>query len=663
MNTYRHLTNQEIEQLCQQQCSAEDWNKIEVHEKFDPQYVTSAHFSGTVKIGYFEKYHTQEGNISRHSGIHLATIHNCTIGNNTYIGRIGNYIANYTIGDDTFIENVDMLVVTEKSTFGNGVLVSPINEGGGREVPICDNLSAHFAYIMTLYRHRTQLIDRLKKIVDRYCEKIASETGFIGNNVIIRNCGCIKNIKFGDYATVKGCLTLQNGSINSNAHAPVQLGVGVIAKDFIISSGSEVTDGAMIDKCFVGQACQIGKQYSATDTLFFCNCQGFHGEAASVFAGPFTVTHHKSSLLIAGMFSFLNAGSGSNQSNHMYKLGPIHQGVVERGSKTTSDSYILWPAKIGAFTLIMGRHTTHPDTTNLPFSYLIENNSETYLVPASNLRSVGTIRDAQKWPKRDKRTDPNRLDQINFNLLSPYTIQKMIAGVDILKNLQKIAGEECSNYYYQNTRIKASSLKKGITLYEMGIWKFLGNSIIKRLEETPFKSIQEIRDRLQPDTSIGTGDWIDVAGLILPISVGKEVLQKIESGEYDDIDIINKQFSEIHRNYYTYEWTWAIDKIQLMLNKKIAEITIQDILSIVNKWKESVITLDKILYEDAKKEFTLTTQTGFGADGDEIQKQKDFESVRGQFEQNPFVIEVQNHIQRKEALGNELINRIKNITC
>ena len=100
-----------------------------------------------------------------------------------------------------------------------------------------------------------------------------------------------------------------------------------------------------------------------------------------------------------------------------------------------------------------------------------------------------------------------------------------------------------------------------------------------------------------------------------------------------------------------------------MLNKKIAEITIQDILSIVNKWKESVITLDKILYEDAKKEFTLTTQTGFGADGDEIQKQKDFESVRGQFEQNPFVIEVQNHIQRKEALGNELINRIKNITC
>lgn len=31
------------------------------------------------------------------------------------------------------------------------------------------------------------------------------------------------------------------------------------------------------------------------------------------------------------------------------------------------------------------------------------------LVPGINLRSVGTIRDAQKWPKRDKRTDPGSL--------------------------------------------------------------------------------------------------------------------------------------------------------------------------------------------------------------------------------------------------------------
>ena len=37
----------------------------------------------------------------------------------------------------------------------------------------------------------------------------------------------------------------------------------------------------------------------------------------------------------------------------------------------------------------------------------------------------------------------------------------------------------------------------------MAINKFLGNSIIKRLEETKFKSIEEIRERLKPSTEIG----------------------------------------------------------------------------------------------------------------------------------------------------------------
>ena len=235
----------------------------------------------------------------------------------------------------------------------------------------------------------------------------------------------MKNVRIGDYAYISGACRLSNGSINSNEAAPVRVGDGVICDDFILSSGSHVDDGAMLTRCFVGQACKLGHNYSASDSLFFSNCQGENGEACAIFAGPFTVTHHKSTLLIAGMFSFMNAGSGSNQSNHMYKLGPIHQGTLERGAKTTSDSYILWPARVGAFSLVMGRHVNHSDTSNLPFSYLIEQNNTTYLVPGVNLRSVGTIRDAQKWPKRDGRKDPNKLDFINYNLLSPYTVQKM----------------------------------------------------------------------------------------------------------------------------------------------------------------------------------------------------------------------------------------------
>ncbi len=233
---------------------------------------------------------------------------------------------------------------------------------------------------------------------------------------------------------------------------------------FIVCSGSIVTESTLIDKCFIGQGCVLGKHYSAENSLFFANCAGYHGEACSIFAGPYTVTHHKSTLLIAGIFSFMNAGSGSNQSNHMYKLGPIHQGIMERGSKTTSDSYLLWPARIGPFTLVMGRHYKNMDTSSLPFSYLIESNDESILVPGINLRSVGTIRDAQKWPKRDRRKDPVKIDQVNFNLLSPYTIRKMFEGRDLLRKIKSVAGEVSGSYTYNNMMIKGPSLERGIEL-------------------------------------------------------------------------------------------------------------------------------------------------------------------------------------------------------
>lgn len=427
---YRHLSADEISQLERQMCHASDWGRIMVAEDFNADYVLSARFSGDVRLGVFESEFELAGGMKKHSGLYHVTLHNVDVGDNCCIENVKNYIANYSIGHDSFIENVDIIITDGVSSFGNGVEVCVLNETGGREVMIYDRLSAQQAYVMALYRHRPELIDRLRGIASAYASSVSSSTGTIGSNVTIADTGYIKNVKIGDCCKIEGASRLKNGSINSNVSAPVHIGVGVIGDDFIISSGASIEDGVTFSRCFIGQVCKLGHNYSASDSLFFSNCQGENGEACAVFAGPFTVTHHKSSLLIAGMFSFMNAGSGSNQSNHMYKLGPIHQGIMERGAKTASDSYILWPAKIGAFSLVMGRHADHQDTSDLPFSYLIEQQGETFIAPGANLKSVGTIRDAKKWPKRDARKDPDRLDCINYNLLSPYTIRKMLNAVD-----------------------------------------------------------------------------------------------------------------------------------------------------------------------------------------------------------------------------------------
>lgn len=657
----RKLTSTEISTLESQACTCADWSKVSVAENFSTKYVKHVHFSGDIELGVFEKDITAKGGISRHSGIFHATLHNCKVGNNVFINKINCYIANYNIGDDSFIENTELIFTDGATSFGNGVEVALLNESGGREILITDQLSSHLAYIMAIYRHRSKCIERIRDIIRTYSNSMSSTVGEIGKNVKIINCGRIENMRIGDYATIEEASNLTNGSINSNQYDPVYIGQNVIAKNFIVSSGATITDASLVENSFIGQGVQIGKHFSIYDSVYFSNCQGFHGEACAIFGGPYTVTHHKSSLLIAGMFSFLNAGSGSNQSNHMYKLGPMHQGVVERGSKTTSDSYILWPAKVGAFSLVMGRHTQHSDTSSLPFSYLIENDDATFIVPGVNLKSVGTIRDAQKWPKRDRRKDPHKLDCINFNLLSPYTIQKMYAGIDVLKSLQALSGETSSTYSYQSTKITNTALRHGLQYYGMAIEKFLGNSLIKKLENTKFKSVEEVREQLAPTTPIGLGEWVDLSGLIAPKSCVSEMLNDIENGVLNTIDEINGRLSQMHSMYYEYEWTWALEKLEQKFGKPYTEFTIKDIIAQTETWRKSVVDLDNMLYEDAKKEFNLIARTGFGLDGNDETKRKDFENVRGSFDSNPFVIAVQEHIKKKSALGQELIDRISHL--
>jgi carbonic anhydrase/acetyltransferase-like protein (isoleucine patch superfamily) len=599
--------------------------------------------------------------VSIPGGILNARLHNCTIGSNVIINNIGDYIANYTIEDKVVIKNCGKISTEGISSFGNGTIVNVLNETGGRAVKIWDRLSAHEAYIIALYRHRCEAVGIVEKMIDDYSLSHSSGTGIIGHDSRIFNSGNIRNVKFGPFCNVDGAITLDEGSINSSEADPVIIGPGVIMEHFIVCSGSKVTDATLIDKCFIGQGCVLAKQYSAENSLFFANCGGYHGEACSIFAGPYTVTHHKSTLLIAGIFSFMNAGSGSNQSNHMYKLGPIHQGIMERGSKTTSDSYLLWPARIGPYTLIMGRHYKNMDTSSLPFSYLIESNDESILVPGINLRSVGTIRDAQKWPVRDVRKDPLKIDQVNFNLLSPYTIRKMFEGRKLLKRLKSSSPPGTLSYFYDNMKITGSSLERGIELYQTGINKFLGNSLIKRLENCNFRTNEELQKRLLPDRSHGEGEWVDLAGLIAPKTDVEKLLDDVESGNISSVEDLSKNFILLHESYYKWEWTWACERIEEEVGISADKLTSGDIISIVKSWKKSVIDLDNQLYEDARKEFTLSSMTGFGIDGGPEVKKRDFEQVRGEFESNIVVAAIQEHIKQKTILGDELIERMKRI--
>ena len=96
----------------------------------------------------------------------------------------------------------------------------------------------------------------------------------------------------------------------------------------------------------------------------------------------------------------------------------------------------------------------------------------------------------------------------------------------------------------------------------------------------------------------------------------------------------------------------------LNYNKTVEKISADDIIELITKWKTAVRKLGRMRLADAQKEYTAAVRTGYGLDGDEKIKDADFEAVRGTFEQNSFVAEIERHIVAKTKLAEELIKQL-----
>jgi hypothetical protein len=655
MNKYRSLTKNEIKILKKNGCRAENWEHVLVKNGFAPQHLQNVSFGGVVQLGVFDKSIEIEKGLYRPSGITNTFLHNCTIGDNVYIANVY-YLSNYGIESSVVIENVNLIMVDTSTTFGNGIAINVINEAGGREILIYDKMSAQIAYLMATYRHDREFIKRLTGMIQDYSLSKKSTKGAILKGAKISNCGTIRNVHIGEYAQINGALLLEEGTIASCKEDPVYIGAGVNAKEFIIQSGSSVDGGAIISRCFVGQAVKIGRQFSAENSAIFANSECFHGEVCSIFGGPYTVTHHKSTLLIAGLFSFYNAGSGTNQSNHMYKLGPVHQGVLERGCKTGSYSYLMWPARVGAFTAVIGKHYLNFDSSNMPFSYIIEDKDRSVLVPAINLITVGTRRDSAKWPERDRRKDPEKLDLIHFELLSPYTVGKILKGIEALENLAENTVEELEFLDYQGLQIKRSKLEIRLKYYEMAVKVFIGNWLIKRLEDCKkCTSFKKVKEKLLPKSPEGSGPWIDMAGMFAPLERVKALIRAINEGVISSVEVLLQQLRKIYENYPSLAWHWCAALISSRLGVALKDITTENLVHIIQEWSENSIKLNNLILKDAEKEFDIGSQISYGIDGDAETRQEDFYAVRGRYSENKFVIELQKESENIRRQASEWI--------
>ena len=552
MREYRQLRDEEIALLEQNSCWAKDWSRVRVAEDFSPYGFHRVLFYGDIKLGVFEKQVEVTKGFTKHAGINDATLRNVTVGDNCLIEKVGNFINNYTIGDDCYICNISTMETTEGASFGEGHLISVLNEMGDGNVVLFHDLNSQLAAFMVKYFKDKQLKDCITRLINEEIRFTQPERGTIGNGVKIINSKEITNTVVKDDCEINGAARLSDCTILSSKDDSVYIGTGVICENSIISNGCSITNSVKMQDCFVGEACQITNGFTAEASVFFANSYMANGEACAAFCGPFSASHHKSSLLIGGEFSFYNAGSNTNFSNHAYKMGPLHYGTLERGSKTASGAYVLMPAKIGAFSVCFGKLMNHPDMRCLPFAYLLAYGDTMYIVPGRNITTVGLYRDIKKWPKRDKRAASSRKSIINFDWLSPFTVGEIVEGKKILENLRQAGGKNVSSYNFQEYIINASSLTKGIKYYDIALRIYMG-AVLKRAVKGGFLG--------KPTSDVGLGQWNDLSGLLLPASEEQRLLNDIKNGTIESIQEVTARFEEINEHYREYQWTWTYQMI------------------------------------------------------------------------------------------------------
>lgn len=560
--TYINPGAREIAEMTANGCRCADWTRV----KFNPH----SDFSRFRNVSFEED--NSIGLITENDIIENARIRNCRIWDNVTIRNIGEILDNCDIQSRARIENTGSIVFEAESLCGVGTEVAVLDETGSRPVIIFPGLTAQVALLMA--REPKWSENHLHPILMDFLDTQRYFAG-IGEDAVVENCGKLLNVSVGREVIVSGAVSLKNGTIINNAapgRALAFIGAGVDAENFIVEDG-RLDSGALVRNCYIGQGATLEKRFTAHDSLFFANCSLENGEACAVFAGPYTVSMHKSTLLIGVQTSFMNAGSGTNQSNHMYKLGPVHWGILERGVKTSSSSYLMLGAKIGAFSLLMGSHKTHPDSSQFPFSYLFgDDRGATVVVPGVMLRSCGLMRDEQKWPARDRRLKRKlpMHDRVVFDVLNPITVEAMLTALDVIEDLLSRPADDDRFLRYRGMKFTRASLERARHLYELAIYKYLST----RIEDHGFPESKSDED---------VSSWVDMAGLLIPRFYLEEVMKM------ERIEDMKELFDAAFNRYPELEREWIATRFNDRWHKS---------KEVINSYAED---FDRMIEEDRRR--------------------------------------------------------------
>ncbi|MDR0363124.1 MAG: DUF4954 family protein [Planctomycetota bacterium] len=632
MNT-RSLGKKEIARLEANGCSSTDWGSVRVAAAFEPgDNIRDSSFSGRVVLGSFAGEFFAPSGLPERPGIMRARLHDAAVGDNALVRDA--VLARTDVGEQALVDRVDRIAAIGKTAYGNGMAANVLTEHGGRSVPLWRRLSSQLAHLLCHLKGSPEAA-ALVALVEADVAGIESARSFIGARSRVERSGLLVNVRLEEGSLVLGAAGLNDCHLAGRPGAPAVVGAGVAACGCVFLAGSSTIGGVRLERCLVGEGVELKRGFSAEHSLFFANCAFAQGEAASAMCGPFVDSHHKATLVLTCQTSFSTFGSMANGSNNHFKIGPLHGGVLRRGAKPGSGSYLFWPADIGAFSTVIGRHLSNLDTADFPFSLVVGEGARTTLAPGVAVFGSGVWRDERKWLARDRRGGIDKpLDLYTLSAMSPFVMQSMDRGVAKLAAAAARGGD----FRTGGAVVPEGRFDPARALYSAAALVHVGRRALEAARRKnggrPPTLIELLAVFSLRDDGRAGGDWRDWGGLLVSGDDAEAFFADLRDGRIASPEELDERFALLHGRYLENEWLWLAGRWRTERGEPDAG----KVARFLREVRDAVVFRLECLKKDVLKEFSTGSRYGYGLerDGD-----ADFAQSRGVAEEHAAYVEME----------------------
>ncbi len=593
-NGWRHLRSDEVEQLVKNSNSATNWDDIWVTDEFDPTMIRNNRFFGMVRIGRVKCEVLQYHDLRVPVGITDSSIISCDIGDNVAIHDV-HYMANYIVGDNCILFNIQEICTTDHSKFGNGIIkegedenvrvtLEVMNEAGGRSILPFDGMITADAYLWAKYADDKKLQQRLKEITQNSFDNHRGYYGTIGESCVIKNSWILKDVKVGPYCYIKGASKLKNVTINSSEAEPTQIGEGVILVNGITGYGCRIFYSAVATRFVLGDNCSLKYGARLIHSVMGDNSTISCCEVLNNLIFPSHEQHHNNSFLISAcIMGQSNMAAGATIGSNHNSRAADGEIVASRGFWPGLCSSVKHSSRFASFTMLSKADYPNELNIKLPFSLVNNNtkNNELEVMPAYwwMYNMYAMARNTSKYQSRDKRK--RKIQNIEFETFAPDTMEETIAARKLLevwtakahlikskvdfteyknKELRQIGQNLLINQpeYVDSLEVFGEGMEKGkrkvrilkprkaYNAYGEMILYYAVKNIINYLDENKENSIEKLNNMFEGKR---LREWINLGGQMMPNEYVEQLRNDINEGVLNTWDEIHQRYNELWENY------------------------------------------------------------------------------------------------------------------